>query len=416
MSSLKEIVKDKIISELKKLKGFKVLVVDKESLKLLNASMSMTELLEQNISQVQDIFSQRNSTTVCYFISNSLDSINQIIKDFSYYRQESCIDLICSSQISDNLFDRIKQAPIKRLINSFVDLGIDFIPLNLNQFSLEQRVLTLQESILNYELQKQAKQITSCLILINEYPYIRYYQKPLLFQTKRQPTKTSRLAFLIQDLLKDHYLNEYQKERSTMLILDRTIDISSLLIHDVYYQAMLADLAHLIQGKLTQNTTLLSLDETDPFWLKTKTLHIGNVVDFVTTSLSKFTKENKAAQFEQNSTNSNDIEDLKSVLTSFGDYQDTKKIVSKHTSLCAHVSDIFKVRNLEVVVDLEQRIIHMDLNDHKECKSIGKELDVLVQDRMIRYFLLILVCLINRDWFMFILCRNRVLVIRSGKI
>jgi syntaxin-binding protein 1 len=362
--SLKLKLKSKILFELDKIKDFKNLIVDEDSLKLLNSILSMDDLLQKDITKVENIKSKRSLSVPClvYFVSNSLDSLVVLQQDFHLLDSGFAVHVICSSHLSDTLFDKLKNSPIRSYIHSMIDLEIDFICEDFNCFSLNspgliQTFQSLQDSIIDYELRSMAKKITSVLFNMNEFPIVKYYQKPVAFQTSRPKTICSRLAVLIKEELEREYENSQRSGiRSTLLILDRNIDPMSLLLHDVYYQTLLADLLGYSRGIVKVDGVDFSLDENDPVWVKIKSWHIGNVVDFLQTEMKKFTSENKAAQFDLNG-GARSIEALKDVVTSFGEYGETKEILAKHINLSSSISSVFADRGLESVVDLEQLIV-----------------------------------------------------------
>lgn len=105
-------------------------------------------------------------------------------------------------------------------------------------------------------------------------------------------------------------------------------------------------------------------------------MHISEVMELVTEKFQKFQRENKAAQWEQSGGrgprdgSGDNIEHLKDVMNSFGDYQATKESVSRHMNLCLGVSNVFAKRNLEGVVEVEQNLAIAESGDSKFNKLV----------------------------------------------
>jgi syntaxin-binding protein 1 len=80
--NLKETLKQHIIELLNISPKFKVLVVDPEALFILDNTLKMSDILNQNITQIQGLFKSRQpSDEAIYFVSPTMNSINQIIQD-----------------------------------------------------------------------------------------------------------------------------------------------------------------------------------------------------------------------------------------------------------------------------------------------------------------------------------------------
>ena len=73
-------------------------------------------------------------------------------------------------------------------------------------------------------------------------------------------------------------------------------------------------------------------------------------------------------------------------MNSFGDYQQTKEFVSRHMTICLHLSKMYENRALEAVVDLEHRIVTTDPTDSK-FKKLLKEVEKTLQNPNIEYFI-----------------------------
>jgi len=99
---------------------------------------------------------------------------------------------------------------------------------------------SLFESDRTPHLETLAFQIASVCYALNEYPSVRY--------TKRSNNKyTKDLAQLVLERLDEHKkyyqgMGEgFEKERSQLIIIDRSFDWTSLILHELTFQAMAHD-------------------------------------------------------------------------------------------------------------------------------------------------------------------------------
>ncbi|KAJ3270132.1 vacuolar sorting protein VPS33/slp1 [Terramyces sp. JEL0728] len=363
--ALKDILKEKIIDgvlrQINPPGRWKILVVDPESLLILDSSCKMSEVLNENPW-----------------------------KDYSRKdRMYQAAHVFCLSPLSDLLFNRIKSSGAKQYIRTLRELNIDFTAPEPNYFSLDTTDAWYNiynpdaPSLLSFELTKMAKKIVSVLANLGEYPYIRYHSKPQAFQTSPQKSLSGELAHLVQAEL-DELCREDQSfpppskyPKAILLVLDRRIDCIAPLIHEVSYQAMLGDLGGLFNGKYHDDKDDKDhiLDETDIFWAQVRTWHISEVMEFVQEKFNKFKEENKAAQWEigaRGNDASGNIQQLKDVMNSFGDYQKTKEFVARHLNICLTLSKTYADRNLADVADLEHKLSTTDPKDSKFSKLLGE--------------------------------------------
>jgi len=152
------------------------------------------------------------------------------------------------------------------------------------------------------------KLVTVCATL-KEYPVIRY-----------QAGKDGAAGGLSHSIarLVDDKLNKLMKgseefnnsvnpnNRSTLLILDRSVDPIAPLLHEFTYQAMIHDLLQQSNsdtftyqttrndGSQTGKTVLLS--ELDPLWPILRHMHIAETMNWIIDNFNSFVKENKATK------------------------------------------------------------------------------------------------------------------------
>ena len=117
----------------------------------------------------------------------------------------------------------------------------------------------------------------SLLVTIEENPYVRYYSPGT------SVTVADKLAKVLQNEMNNYgeldsdFNALKEKKRATLIIIDRSFDMISPLIHEFTYQAMLNDLLALEGGKYVfksegpastteggQIKNFVNIDESDP--------------------------------------------------------------------------------------------------------------------------------------------------------
>jgi Sec1 family len=249
---------------------------------------------------------------------------------------------------------------------------------------------TSSESLLDYELQTIAQKLLSVLQNLGEYPHIRYSTKPQAFSTSPQKSLSYRLASLLDSELTrlcrsdPTFPPSSSYDRGILIITDRTLDILSVLLHDVHYQSMLTDLLpfHNQRYKDLEGKEII-LDETDLIYKSVRTWHIGDVTEYVQHRLEQFTSTNEAAKYEiSGARTTGEIEQLKGVMESFQDYAKTKEALARHVNICLRVSKVYESRGLERIVEFEQELV-TSLKGDKSLKRVLKDIDLVLVDSSI---------------------------------
>ena len=149
---------------------------------------------------------------------------------------------------------------------------------------------------------------------LNELPAVRYRAAKTSSTAQGTPERArdlipTKLAAALWDRLMTykHSLPDFpQKDTCELLIVDRSLDVITPLVHDWSYGAMVHDLLHVEgckyayeaenrQGKMERKTVLL--DEHDPIWLQLRDLFYADALKLITTHLEDYmAKMNSSAR------------------------------------------------------------------------------------------------------------------------
>lgn len=156
-------------------------------------------------------------------------------------------------------------------------------------------------------------EVVSLCACLGEYPVIRYY-KPRA-PTHEASVLCSHLARFIQDEL-DRFA-QFQKDfppntnrpRGILLVVDRSLDMFSPLLHEFTYQAMAHDLLPIKDGdKVTYETVInegtpneevkeMEIGEKDRVWVDYRHAHMKDVLERIGDDFAKFRAAN--SQFDE---------------------------------------------------------------------------------------------------------------------
>lgn len=332
----------------------KIVLLDGNTVRIVDAICTLNDILDAGVFLVETVQKKRQpypTMDAIYFIApdGRIDgSAAAVSKDFADFKKPmyKAVHLLFTNEVPNSLFQQLATSGAGPLVKSFQEVYLDFVPFESRGFHLAMqeagsRLLlpkseTLPASTPDFEL--IARQLLSLIITLNELPLIRY----------RINGPCARLANLIQEGL-DQYSSRNSNFKPVMggelILMDRTVDLVSPLLHEFTYQAMAHDLLNIHHDNRydykfssgprgESSTKTIALDENDSLWTAMRHTHIADCSQFIITRFNAFINENKAAIKQSGSKGAKKTEeedgkianlnDLKSTMNALGEFQDLK--------------------------------------------------------------------------------------------
>jgi len=318
---------------------WRVMLVDKMSMKMVSSSIKMHQLSAEGVTIVETLEKVREpmpSMEAIYLISPTEESVNTLISDYKHTNrpQYKAAHVYFTQVIPDTLFKMISKSEAAKKIKSLVEVNISFNPYESQVFTLDASIsesLCYSSTRKSGCLEKLAEQLATLCSTLGEYPSIRY---------RADGDYTKDLAMILQERLAAYKEDEptmgegSEKAKSQLIILDRGFDITSTLLHELTFQAMALDLLEVendvykyeaSQGVVKE----VILDENDDLWEELRHQHIAVVSQNVTKKLKKFNSDKKI----QSSNDKNSIRDLAQMIKKMPQHQAELAKFSTHLHL-----------------------------------------------------------------------------------
>ncbi|XP_042397739.1 probable protein transport Sec1b [Zingiber officinale] len=369
---------------------WKILIMDKFTLKVMSFSCKMADITNQEISLVEDIFKRREplpSMDAIYFIQPLKENVIMLLSDMSgrcpLYRKAY---VFFSSPIPKELIAYIKNdTSLLPRIGALSEMNLEYFAIDNQAFTTDHEMAfeelfgeTAQNSRkFNECLTTMATRVATAIASLKELPYVRYQVSKSMDESDTKNMRDlvpSKLATAVWDILskyKSSVPDFPQKETCELLIVDRTIDQIAPYIHEWTYDAMCHDLLEMDGNKYiyeapakpgaTAEKKEALLEDNDPIWLELRYAHIADASERLHEKMSTFKSKNKAAQ-HQTSRDGGEIstKDLQKIVQALPQYNEQVEKLSLHVEIAGKINRLIREMHLRDIGQLEQDLVFGD--------------------------------------------------------
>uniref|UniRef100_A0A1I8FU53 Syntaxin binding protein 1 n=1 Tax=Macrostomum lignano TaxID=282301 RepID=A0A1I8FU53_9PLAT len=311
-----------VIHSLKKEGDWKVLIVDKLSMRMISACCRMHEIMSEGITLVEDVSKKREPLPLeaIYLLQPTRESVQLLMADFSGVRmQYRAAHVFFTEACPDDLFSELCKSPTSKFIKTLKEINIAFPAVREPGWQsaapgphrrADRHPLRLARRISHYSLRA-----------FNETNH--QFANAINFKLEQYKADDPSMG------------EGPQKDRSLLIVLDRGADPVTPLLHELTFQAMAYDLIPIENDVYKYVSTTAGdererevvLDERDDLWVELRHLHIAVVGQNVTAKLKQFSDSKRMGA------GGTGVRDLAQMMKKMPQYQKELSAYSTHFHL-----------------------------------------------------------------------------------
>ncbi len=344
-----------------------ILVVDMVTTRIVSSCAKMIDLLEEGVVALERLDVQRKrfpTMHAIYFITPTDTSIDFLMKDYSNPKEPSYgnIHLFFSNHVDQHLLEKMsKHKFLSERIATFKEINIDFLTTESNVFHFDMND-ALPTLFSRREL-TSAKQMEEKIAykLSTVIPTLFDYEKFHIIYNKNSDNPISeRIAKTFKDRInrfldlkkkQDNDPNDEPPAPIRIVILDRSFDPLTPVLHDYYYQSMLYELLEAKNGVVEYEDDdennpgakikkQASLSEDDDLWTSYRYQFIGQAMSNISNEFEEFVASNKSAGMGKMDMSQLDLQQMSKIVKNMPQYQ---ALMSKYTTHMSLIEQCLKV-------------------------------------------------------------------------
>lgn len=361
---------------------WKVLVFDKLGQDVISSVLRVNDLREAGVTVHMQLKADRQpiaDVPAVYFLEPTQENVQRISDDLGRGLYDTAY-LNFASSIPRALLEDLAGATAANgtagNILQVYDQHLNFIVTEPDLFSLGQTDVfytlnapSVTESVVEAAIEKMVTGLFSVIITLDNIPIIRC----------PGGNAAEMVARKLDQRLRDYVLNSRQTfsannstqyQRPVLVILDRTVDLVSMVSHSWTYQALVHDLCDLKLNRVTLTSAednkkkSYDLDTHDFFWANNANTVFPSVAENIQAELDKFTREKAEITRKTGITDIDDLDPSKAgttihlhaALKALPEMQARKSTLDMHMTIATAVLKGVQERHIDKFVESEETI------------------------------------------------------------
>jgi len=357
--------------------SWKVMVLDAAATRVISSALTMYDIMEQRVTTVEQLAMNRApfpDMDVLYFCAPTEESVKSIAADFPSGKagRYGSVHLFFTDAISDELMETLQNAPnLLAKVKTLKELSLDFIACESGSFHLDMKncLPRLFGNSPDTHLQQLiAKKLTTVCISLNEHPSIRYQAGSKIAQNIAHALDENLKAYRRANPKGTFNGDDAQgeRERAQLLLVDRSFDPLTPIMHEYSYQCMSYDLLNVEGDNVISYTSVNNkneavlkqalLGENDALWIEMRHDHIAKVIGKIKDRMSDIIQNNSGAALAKKGGSNMSITDMAGAVKELPEFTQTMSKLSQHVALATQCMNEFTRQNLMDLSAVEQTV------------------------------------------------------------
>lgn len=423
---------------------WKVLVYDRFGSDIISPLLTVKELRDMGVTLHLNLHTDRDQipdVPAIYFVMPTEENIQRICQDFHNQLYESYY-LNFISAISRQKLEDIASAAIQnnsvQHVSKIFDQYLNFISLEDDMFVLRNQDRDavsyyainrgdVKDTDMEMIMDTVVDSLFSVFVTLGTVPIIRCPRgnaaemvAEKLDKKLRENLRDARNSFFTSDSLQ---AGQFSFQRPLLVLLDRNLDLATMLHHTWTYQALCHDVFNLQLNRVEieespdesikspggatmtkkPNKKSYDLNHTDSFWQGQKGSPFPAVAEAVQEELDAYrAKDEEVKKLKSDmgldgedesaiSMLSDTTAKLTSTVSSLPEMLEKKRIIDMHTNIATAVLDQIKARKLDMYFEMEEKLMSKALLD-KSLMDVISDPDSGTPDDKVRLFIIALIC------------------------
>lgn len=184
------------------------------------------------------------------------------------------------------------------------------------------------------------------------------------------------------------------RPQGTLVITDRSMDLTAPLVHEFTYQAMAHDLLPIRDGDKIMYRTVIDkggpqeeevdyeLTDKDKVWVENRHRHMKDTIDKLMTDFRKFLEANP--HFVDQQTGQNSVNSLREMMGGLKEFGEMKAAYSLHMSMAQDAMNLFERHKLPDLAAAEQTLATGLDEENKRPRNMLEEVVRLLDDQAVK--------------------------------
>ncbi|KAH7646978.1 hypothetical protein FG379_002669 [Cryptosporidium bovis] len=350
---------------------WKVLIYDRTGQTILSPLMKVGSLRHHGVTLHIQINTQKSpipEVPGLYFIKPTEENIDKLCDDLKNLFYESYyINFLspCSDKLLEYFAKKALETGNANRITKVIDRYLDFVSLSPYQFSLGMDKVYSEfynSKTGDDKIQQIMDNIVIGLICVfsslGVIPIIRCSSNQYSPSQMIARELDKRLRDLLKKTSNSNAFDMNSNNRPVLILLDRNIDLSSMINHTWIYQGLIHDIYNLKLNRITvddQNNSkkVFDLDSNDEFWIKHSGEHFTQVANSVSELLSEYNKKLSELNYS-NEDSTQMANNLVVAINSIPEMTEKKRSIDTHTNIATRLVDEIKKRELDKLFEIEE--------------------------------------------------------------